>query len=39
MAAAIRDSALGLFLWTAQTTAQVEELRRYEPDGIMTDAA
>jgi glycerophosphoryl diester phosphodiesterase len=38
MAAAIRDSGLGLFLWTAQSSAELHELRRYEPDGIMTDA-
>jgi glycerophosphoryl diester phosphodiesterase len=38
MAAAIRDSGLGLFIWTAKTGAEVEELRRYEPDGIMADA-
>lgn len=39
MCAAIREAGLGLFLWTARSRAELEELRGYEPDGVMTDAA
>jgi len=38
MCAAIRDSGLGLFLWTAETKAELEALSTYKPDGVMTDA-
>ena len=39
MCAAIREGGLGLFLWTAQSKTELAELGRYQPDGIMTDAA
>ena len=39
MCAAIRESGIGLFLWTARNAAELDRLRRYQPDGIMTDAA
>jgi glycerophosphoryl diester phosphodiesterase len=35
---AIREAGLGLFLWTAKTRQEFDELLRFQPDGIMTDA-